>query len=138
MISHPIKCEKPLPGHQFGVTMIAASIELAKRDGFRGAADALAILFGLLKIDQKIPSHDAIEQWTLRLGVASLQETFTKEERVLWMADHSSQIGKERVLLIIGIALDQLPPPSLLHTSFVGTGTEREPAAGHDVHDLKT
>ena len=32
---------------------IAASIELAKRDGFRGAADALAILFGLLKIDQK-------------------------------------------------------------------------------------
>ena len=110
MISHPIECEKPLPGHQFGVTLIAAAIELAKRVGFRGAADALAILFGLLKIDQKVPSHDAIEQWTLRLGVASLQETFKKEERVLWMADHSSQIGKERVLLIVGIALHDLPP----------------------------
>lgn len=109
MISHPIKCEKPLPGHQFGVTLIAAAIELAKRVGFRGAADVLRILFDLLKIDQRVPSHDAIAQWTLRLGVASLKETFTKEDRVLWMADHSSQIGKERVLLIIGIALDELP-----------------------------
>jgi hypothetical protein len=111
MISHPIQCEKPLPGHQFGVTLIAAAIELAKRVGFRAASDALEILFGLLKIDQKVPSHDAIEQWTLRLGGASLKETFTKGDRVLWMADHSSQIGKERVLLIIGIALHDLPPP---------------------------
>ena len=31
MISHPIQCEKPLPGHQFGVTLIAAAIELAIR-----------------------------------------------------------------------------------------------------------
>jgi hypothetical protein len=111
MASHPIECEKPLPGHQFGVTLIAAAIELAKRVGFRAASDALAIVFGLLKINQKVPSHDAIEQWTLRLGVASLQDTFTKDDRVLWMADHSSQIGKERVLLIIGIALHDLPPP---------------------------
>jgi hypothetical protein len=111
MMMHSIQCEKPLPGHQFGVTLIAAAIELAKRVGFRGASDAMAILFDLLKIDQKVPSHDAISQWTRRLGVASLQETFTKEDRVLWMADHSSQIGKERVLLIIGIALHDLPPP---------------------------
>ncbi len=26
------------------------------------------------------------------------------------MADHSSQIGKERLLLIVGVALDDLPP----------------------------
>lgn len=111
MIGHRIECEKPLPGHQFGVTLIATAIELAKRVGFRAAADVIAILFDLLNIDMKVPSHDAIEQWTLRLGVASLQDTFTKEDRVLWMSDHSSQIGRERVLLIIGIALDDLPPP---------------------------
>lgn len=91
--------------------MIATSIELAKRVGFRAAADALKILFDMLKIDLKIPSHDAIEQWTLRLGVASLKNTFDKGQRVLWMADHSSQIGKERLLLIVGVALDDLPPP---------------------------
>lgn len=106
-----IQSERPMPGFQFNLTMIATSIELAKRVGFRAAADALKILFGMLKIDLKIPSHDAIEQWTLRLGVASLKNTFDQGQRVLWMADHSSQIGKERLLLIVGVALDDLPPP---------------------------
>jgi hypothetical protein len=107
----PIEREKPLPGHQYGVTLIAAAISLGKRVGFRAAADAMSILFDLLQIDMKVPSHDAIEQWTLRLGVATLQDKFTPTDRVLWMADHSSQIGKEKVLLIIGIAIDDLPPP---------------------------
>ena len=102
--------ERPMPGFQFNLTMIAGAIELGKRVGFRAAADAMQIVFDMLEIDMKVPSHDAIEQWTLRLGVASLNDTFKKVERVLWMADHSSQIGKERLLLIVGVALDDLPP----------------------------
>lgn len=104
-----IHCERPLPGHQFSTKIIAMSIEIAKRVGFRAAADVMKFVFDALQIDQKVPSHDAIEQWMLRLGVSSLQDTFTSEQRVLWMSDHSSQIGSERVLLIIGIALDDLP-----------------------------
>ena len=111
LLDHPIAKSRPLPGHQYCVELIAHSIELAKRVGFRAAADAMSIIFKLLGLDLKVPSHDAIEQWTLRLGVASLKNTFTKDDRVLWMADHSSQIGKEKVLLIIGIALKDLPPP---------------------------
>lgn len=86
-----------MPGFQFSLTIIAMAIELGKRVGFRAAADAMQIVFDNLKLDMKVPSHDAIEQWTLRLGVASLSDTFKKGERVLWMADHSSQIGKERL-----------------------------------------
>ena len=85
--------ERPMTGFQFNLTMIATAIELGKRVGFRAAADAMQIVFDMLKIDMKVPSHDAIEQWTLRLGVASLKDTFKKGERVLWMVDHSSQIG---------------------------------------------
>ena len=107
----PIQRERPLSGHQFCLTSIALSIELAKRVGFRAAADAMQILFDMLNIDMKVPSHDAIEQWTLRLGVASMKNPFKEGQRVLWMADHSSQIGKERLLLIVGVALDDLPPP---------------------------
>ena len=103
--------ERPMPGFQFNLTIIATAIELGKRVGFQAAADALQIVFGMFKIEVKFPSHDAIEQWTLRLGVASLNDTFKKGERVLWMADHSSKIGKERLLLIVGVALDDLPPP---------------------------
>lgn len=103
--------ERPMPGFQFSLTVIATAIELGKRVGFRAAADAMRIVFDMLNIDVKIPSHDAVEQWTLRLGVASLNDTFTKSQRVLWMVDHSSQVGKERLLLIVGIALEDLPRP---------------------------
>lgn len=103
--------ERPMPGFQFNLTTIAAAIELAKRVGFRAAADAMQIFSEMTGINFDIPSHDAIEQWTLRLGVASLKDTFKKGQRVLWMVDHSSQIGKERLLLIVGVALDDLPKP---------------------------
>lgn len=103
--------DRPLPGHQFGVRLIALCIELAQRVGFRGTEFVIEKIFQTLGLDLKVPSHDAIEQWTLRLGVAELQDTFTKEQDVLWMADHSCQIGKEKCLLIIGIALEDLPPP---------------------------
>ena len=92
-----IHMERPMSGFQFNLTIIAGAIELGKRVGYRAAADSLRIMFDMLKLDMKVPSHDAIEQWTLRLGVASLSDTFKKGERVLWMADHSSQIGKERL-----------------------------------------
>lgn len=103
--------ERPLPGHQFGVKLIAASIELAKRIGFRATEFVWSLLFELFGIDLNVPSHDAIEQWTLRFGVAQLQDTFTTEQRVIWMADHSNQIGKEKLLIILGVALEDLPPP---------------------------
>lgn len=103
--------ERPLPRHQFCVRLIALAIEMAKRIGFRATADVLQTVFATLGITHKVPSHDAIEQWTLRLGVGELKDTFNKDQRVIWMADHSSQIGKEKVLLIIGIAIEDLRPP---------------------------
>ena len=75
--------EMPMPGFQFNLTTIAAAIELGKRVGFRAAADVMKIVFDMLGIEIKVPSHDAIEQWTLRLGVALLKDTFSKGERVL-------------------------------------------------------
>lgn len=109
--SNSLLNDRPLPGHQFGVRLIALCIELARRVGFRATEFVIDHIFEALELDLKVPSHDAIEQWTLRLGVAELRDTFSKDQKVLWMADHSSQIGKEKVLLIIGIALDDLPPP---------------------------
>jgi len=103
--------KRPLRGHQFCTSLIALSIELGKQVGFRGAARVLKLVFDAMGIEQKVPSHDAIEQWTLRLGVSSLFATFRKDQRVIWLVDHSVQIGSERVLLIVGVALEDLPGP---------------------------
>ena len=70
--------ERAMPGFQFNLTTIATAIELGKRVGFRAASDAMKIVFDMLGIEIKVPSHDAIEQWTLRLGVALSKDTFRK------------------------------------------------------------
>jgi hypothetical protein len=109
--SSPVLSEMPVAGHSFPATMIALCINLAKRIGFRPAQRALQIVVNSLKLNLKVPSHDAIRNWTSRLGVGELKDTFHKGQDVVWMADHSSQIGSEKVLLIIGIAVEDLPKP---------------------------
>ena len=54
-----IRRERPLPGHQFNLSMIATSIELAKRVGFRAAADVLGIVFDALGIDMTVRANSA-------------------------------------------------------------------------------
>jgi len=63
--------DRPLPGHPFGVRLIALYIELAKQVGFRAAAFVVKLMLEFWGVDQKVPSHDAIAQWTMRLGVAA-------------------------------------------------------------------
>lgn len=109
--TNPLNSEMPLAGHQFAASMIALSINLAKQVGFRPAQRALQTIFQALGLPWKVPSHDSIRQWTCRVGVGQLQETFDRDQDVLWMADHSSQIGTEKVLLIVGIAVENLPQP---------------------------
>ncbi len=101
----------PIAGHQFAARMIALCINLAKQIGFRPARRALQTVLDALGLDVKVPSHDVIRNWTCRVGVGELEDTFHKDQEVLWMSDHSSQIGAEKVLLIIGIALEDLPEP---------------------------
>lgn len=106
------QAERPLPGHQYGTRLIAMCIEVAKRVGFRAAEFVIELVLKTLGIDLQVPSHDAIEQWTLRLGVAELDDNDAFQGKpMIWMSDHSSQIGKEKVLLILGLPLESLPPP---------------------------
>lgn len=109
LANSPLLSEIPVAGHCFTATVIALCINLAKAIGFRRAQRALEVVVNALNLPVKIPSHDAIRNWTCRLGVGELEDTFHKGQDVLWMADHSSQIGSEKVLLIIGIAVENLP-----------------------------
>jgi hypothetical protein len=107
---HPL-AKMRIANHSFTAAMVALCISLAKQVGFRSAERVLQTVADALKLDIKIPTHDAIRNWACRVGVAELMDTFRKDQVVLWMADHSSQIGSEKVLLIIGIAVEDLPKP---------------------------
>ena len=106
----PIRLPADLPprNHSYGAGLIALCLNLAKQIGFRAASVALEIVFEYLGIDQKVPDHDSIRIWSCRAGIAELNQT-SEAEDMIWISDHSSQLGKEKVLTIVAIRAADLP-----------------------------
>jgi len=96
-----------LEGHHFSAAMIALCCQLAAKIGFRAVPQVLELVSKSFSLDLKIPSRDAIRNWTCRSGVALLQHE--KADDWIWMIDHSVQLGKMQVLTVLGIRLSQLP-----------------------------
>lgn len=101
----------PLPQHSYGPKMISLCLNLSNRLGFRSTETALRTIFQWLGISCQLPSHDAIRCWSLRVGIAQLQRPIEAADDWIWMADHSNQIGTEKVLQILGIRAANLPEP---------------------------
>ena len=90
--------------------MISLCLNLAKEIGFRPTETALKVVFDWLDIDTKVPSFDSIRVWACRVGIAQLKLLVRDGEAWIWLADHSNQIGQEKILQIIGIRVKDLPP----------------------------
>jgi hypothetical protein len=127
--------DPPLPAHEFGSMMIAMCVGLVRRVGFRATPDVLKIVFNALGIaGKKLPDWTTVRTWTLRVGVAAIERPVEPADDWIWMADHSNQIGPEKVLSVLGIRACHLPSPGrpLRHEDVrvldlvVGTGWKRE------------
>ena len=100
--------ERPLPGHQFTPRMISLCCELCLIVGFHATPKVLTCVSEAFHLQLKIPSHDAVRNWNFRNGVAILQEP-TPADDLIWMIDHSVQLGKQFVLVVLGIRLADVP-----------------------------
>jgi hypothetical protein len=100
----------PLPHHSYGPKMMSLCLNLAKEIGFRPTETALKIVCDWLGIDATVPSFDSIRVWSCRVGIAQLKRPVRDGEAWIWLADHSNQIGQEKILQIIGIRVKDLPP----------------------------
>jgi hypothetical protein len=109
--------DPPLPESRYGVRMICLTITLARAVGFRGAHRVLKIVFEWLGVEQRVPDFTTIRRWSQRVGVAILTQPVEKADDWIWLADHSNQIGPEKVLVVLGIRAASLPKPgqSLRH-----------------------
>ena len=104
--------DPPLRCHKFGPTMIAMCVELVRRVGLRAAPDVLQIVFAALGIEvKKLPDWTTVRTWALRVGVAAIERPIEPADDWIWMADHSNQIGREKVLSVIGVRACRLPSP---------------------------
>ena len=103
--------DPPLAGHGDGVKMMSLCVNVARRVGLRAAEAVLKIVFDWLGIAASVPSWTAIRTWMRRLGVAALEEPPEPADDGVWLADHSHQIGPEKVLVVWGVRASQRPPP---------------------------
>jgi hypothetical protein len=55
------------------------------------------------------PRATTIRSWVLRLGYAQLTRPLSHEHRWAWLVDHTLQIGSTKLLVIVGVPLDQVP-----------------------------
>jgi hypothetical protein len=99
-----------LPFHQFGPRMISLCVNIAQTVGLRPAARALKMFFEWLGVNVRIPTWQGIRSWMQRIGIARIEKV-KKRDGWIWIVDHSVQLGKEKVLLIMGIHPDNLPAP---------------------------
>lgn len=130
-----------LPHHSFGPKMISMCCNLALAVGFRAAQKALKILWEFFGLNDELPVFETIRTWLMRIGVARLQfnKAQMKDRTAVWFADHSCKVGTEKVLAILGLRVEDQPPPGVplkhedLVTLLVATGEswKREDVAQH-------
>jgi hypothetical protein len=100
-----------LPNHIYGPRMISVCIQLAKKIGLRASTEALKIVLEWLSISARIPVWTSVRTWLCRIGVDLLKHARERHDDWILFADHSNQIGQEKVLAVLGVRACHLPPP---------------------------
>lgn len=101
--------ERGITNHTFGARMIALCVNLAKHLSFGAVPKVLDLVFQALGLEIKVPSHDSVKHWCKRVGLSHLKRARKRYKDWLWIVDHSNQIGREKVLIILGIPASRLP-----------------------------
>jgi hypothetical protein len=76
----------------------------------RGASRVIQTLSQALGLELQAPHWTSGRLWLLRLGHAKLTAAKQRADDWAWLIDHSTQIGQEKCLVILGIRLCCLPP----------------------------
>lgn len=56
-----------------------------------------------------VPSFSTIRMWLIRVGHYALTRPLDKTKSWLWLIDHTIQIGSQKILVILGCPIDDVP-----------------------------
>ena len=98
-------------GQQYPTAVVYWFVSLVLRCGasLRCAAKVLEFFGSAEGQDATEPDRSTGRLWLLRIGLAALLRPKTIATDWVWMADHSIQIGRCKVLVILGIRLSEFP-----------------------------
>jgi hypothetical protein len=77
----------------------------------RGASRVVGLIARSFGLPFSAPDWTTGRLWVIRFGFAQLDATKVQANDWVWLIDHSVQIGKQKVLAILGIRLVDLPRP---------------------------
>jgi hypothetical protein len=101
--------DPPVAGQHYGPRLIALSVNLARKVGLRKSVAAMNVIFKWLDVEQEIPTYQSVRGWMQRLGLNRLKHVRRRDDWI-WIADHSSQLGEQKCLTVLGIRQSKLPP----------------------------
>jgi len=78
-------------------------------NSLRGAAAALTQFVQHAFASFAVPSFSTIRSWLLRVGYYALTRPLDQSTPWVWLADHTIQIGVQKILVILGCPMDQVP-----------------------------
>lgn len=88
------------PGMQYGAGLIELCVNLARKVGLRPTIRVLEVFFRWLQAEVAIPAYQALRTWMQRLGLHRMQSA-RRADGGVWVTDHTNQIGKEKVLVVL-------------------------------------
>ena len=95
-------------GQQYGAGMIALCVNLARELGLRPVERSLHVVFEWLGVKVEIPRYQTIRLWMQRIGLDRMQHA-RKTAGGAWLTDHTNQIGREKVLVVLRVPQARLP-----------------------------
>jgi hypothetical protein len=102
----------PPGGYRFELGVIRLFVRLVLRGvSLRAVPRAMELFAEAWGLPIEAPHWTTGRLWLLRLGHFMLTRALDKAGDWVWLMDHSVQIGKQKVLLILGLRLKHLPPP---------------------------
>lgn len=111
-VIHPDHFTETVHRHQYSVGLVTLVLQLvlAANVSLQAVARVMLILQPLFEDTIETPHWTTGRLWLLRFGYYVLCRPKVCAKDWVWMTDHSTQAGKERCLLILGIRLSELPP----------------------------
>ncbi|HHB94941.1 MAG TPA: hypothetical protein ENK88_07330 [Campylobacterales bacterium] len=96
--------------YPIGIVMLSLSLILKAASSLRGSSRTLDVVINFSQLSLPIPSWHSVRLWLLRLGYYKLHSEKELANDWIWIVDHSIQLGTEKVFVILGIRMSNMPP----------------------------
>jgi hypothetical protein len=102
----------PSGGHGYELGVVCLFVRLVMAGvSLRGAPRVLELVAAAWGLPLEVPHWTTGRLWLLRLGHFLLTRPLERARDWAWLVDHSVQVGKQKVLVILGVRLKDLPSP---------------------------